>query len=141
VIVRINGSWGGPNGREWAGALAVGRDGHIERGIDLPEEAFQAIERALAGGGSEGTICLADGARFDWALQPDAPPRGPEKLDAEQLQVIAARDQLWASLRPLLPEIDRLAEGGFDGSDRQRQMAQLLARIVANELRFRAGDL
>ena len=62
-------------------------------------------------------------------------------MDPDHLQAIAARDQLWASLRPLLPEIDRLAEGQFDGSERQQQMAQLLARIVSNELRYRAGDL
>jgi hypothetical protein len=58
-------------------------------------------------------------------------------MDAEQLQTIAARDQLWASMRALLPEIDQLADGTFTGSEREHQLLRLLARIVAAELRFR----
>lgn len=61
-------------------------------------------------------------------------------MDPEQVQATAARDQLWASLRQLKPQIDRLAQGEFDGSERERQIAQLLARIVSAELRFRADD-
>jgi hypothetical protein len=61
-------------------------------------------------------------------------------MDPDRLQAIAARDQLWASLRTLLPEIDRLARGEFDGSERERQIATLLARIVAAELGFRAEE-
>jgi hypothetical protein len=146
TTVRISGNWKNPNKREWAGAPAVDRQGHIERSLDIPEEAYQAIERELAKGGPEGTVYLPNGSRFDWYLDREAEPEPPrqcsqEELDAEQVQIIAARDQLWASLRPLLPEIDRLSEGQFDGSERQRQMIPLLARIVANELRFRAGDL
>ena len=60
--------------------------------------------------------------------------------DPEHNQAVAERDQLWANLRRLLPEIERLAEGQSDGSDRERQLVQLLARIVASELVFRAGD-
>jgi hypothetical protein len=61
-------------------------------------------------------------------------------MDPDHLQAIAARDQLWASLRSLLPEINRLAEGQSDGSERERQIVQLLARIVAAELGFRAEE-
>ena len=61
-------------------------------------------------------------------------------MDAEHLQAIAARDQLWSSLRVLLPEIRRLAEGHLDDSDRERQVVQLLARVVAAELQFRAEN-
>ncbi len=61
--------------------------------------------------------------------------------DPEYNQAVAERDQLWASLRRLLPEIERLAEGQSDGSDRERQLMQLLARIVVSELAFRAGGL
>ncbi|HEV3081709.1 MAG TPA: hypothetical protein VGY66_18160 [Gemmataceae bacterium] len=61
-------------------------------------------------------------------------------MDPEQVQATAARDQLWASLRQLVPEIDRLAQGLFDGTPRDQQVAQLLARIVSAELRFRAAD-
>jgi hypothetical protein len=50
------------------------------------------------------------------------------------------RDQLWASLRALRPEIDRLAAGEFDGSDRQGQLVAVLARIVAAEMDFRAKE-
>jgi hypothetical protein len=41
-------------------------------------------------------------------------------------------------LRQLLPEIAHLAQGGFAGTDRERQLTQLLARIVEAELQFRA---
>jgi hypothetical protein len=55
---------------------------------------------------------------------------------------ISERDQLWASLRALQPEIGRLAEGDFDGSDRQQLLVQVLARVVNAELDFRSrsGD-
>jgi hypothetical protein len=59
-------------------------------------------------------------------------------MDPEGMQTVAARDQLWASLRVLLPEIDQLASGSFGASARELQIIQLLARIVAAELRFRA---
>ena len=62
------------------------------------------------------------------------------RMDADHLQAIAARDQLWSSLRTLLPEIDRLANGQFDGSERERQLTQVLARIVTAELKFREED-
>ena len=61
-------------------------------------------------------------------------------MDPEELQAIAARDQLWSSLRALLPEIDRLAQGDLDGSERERLLVRLLAQIVAAELKFRAGE-
>jgi hypothetical protein len=61
-------------------------------------------------------------------------------MNADRLQAIAERDQLWASLRPLLPEIEQIAQGNFDGSERQRQLAVLLARITVAELQFRAEE-
>lgn len=59
-------------------------------------------------------------------------------MDSEDAREIAERDQLWASLRQLMPEIGALALGQFDGSDRQRQVIQVLARVVTAELGFRA---
>ncbi len=59
-------------------------------------------------------------------------------MDPEQAQEISERDQLWASLRALRPEIDRLADGDFDSSERQRQIVLLVARIVKAEMDFRA---
>jgi hypothetical protein len=61
-------------------------------------------------------------------------------MDPEHLRASAERDHLWASLRTLLPDIQRLAGGGFDGSERDQQLLLLLARIVAAELAFRAED-
>jgi hypothetical protein len=61
-------------------------------------------------------------------------------MDPEHLRTVAARDQLWASLRALLPEIDLLAHGSFEGTDRERQIIQLVARIVSAELGFRAKE-
>jgi hypothetical protein len=60
--------------------------------------------------------------------------------EADRLQTIAARDQLWASLRALLPEIGRLAAGEYSGSERERQLIQVIARIVEAELKFREED-
>ncbi len=61
-------------------------------------------------------------------------------MDPQRGQEIAERDQLWASLRALRPEIDRLAAGAYEPSDRQRQMVQVLARVVAAELDYRARE-
>jgi hypothetical protein len=60
--------------------------------------------------------------------------------DSDHLREISERDQLWASLRALRPEIDRLAAGEFDASERQQQMVQLLSRVVAAEMDFRLRD-
>lgn len=59
-------------------------------------------------------------------------------MDPEQAQESSERDQLWASLRALRPEIDRIATGDFDGSDWQKQIVVLITRIVAAEMDFRA---
>jgi hypothetical protein len=65
--VRISGNWRNPNKKEWAGAPVLDANGKIERSNAIPEEAFQAIEKAIAkGGGNEGTVFLKDGTRFDW---------------------------------------------------------------------------
>lgn len=59
-------------------------------------------------------------------------------MDDERLREIAARDQLWASLRALLPEIEPLAAGVFTDTPRERQLIQILARVTTAELKFRA---
>jgi len=61
-------------------------------------------------------------------------------MDPLQAQETAERDQLWASLRALKPEIEKLSAGEFDGSERQRQLVIVLARIVAAEMTFRARE-
>jgi hypothetical protein len=61
-------------------------------------------------------------------------------MDSDRLQSIAARDQLWASLGPLRPEIEKIAQGQFEGSAREHQVLQILARIVAAELQYRADN-
>jgi hypothetical protein len=61
-------------------------------------------------------------------------------MESERAQTIAARDQLWASLRGLLPEIDALAQGERNSSEREQQIIQLLARVVSAELGFRADE-
>jgi hypothetical protein len=60
-------------------------------------------------------------------------------MEPERAQEISERDQLWASLRALRPEIVRLAAGDHDADERQRQVVMLLARIVVAELDFRAA--
>ena len=61
-------------------------------------------------------------------------------MNPDDAQALAFRDQLWASLPALLPEIQRLAAADFDGSERQRQMIQVVARVVLAELEFRANE-
>jgi hypothetical protein len=61
-------------------------------------------------------------------------------MDPDYLQTVAARDQLWASLRPLLAEIKKLADGEFDGSPRHHQIVVLMAKILCAELEFRAEE-
>jgi hypothetical protein len=58
-------------------------------------------------------------------------------MDPSQAQEISERDQLWASLRVLRPEIDRLAAGEFVEPGRRESIVVLLARIVATEMDFR----
>ena len=59
-------------------------------------------------------------------------------MDAEHLQAIAARDQFWSTLRVLLPAIEKLANGEFGNSETERQVIQLISRVVVAELQFRA---
>ena len=61
-------------------------------------------------------------------------------MDPISAQETSERDQLWASLRALRPQIDRLAAGEFDGSDLQKQLVVVLSRIVAAEMTFRARE-
>ena len=58
-------------------------------------------------------------------------------MDSLRAQDIADRDQLWANLRILRPEIERLSEGGAGIADQKQQLAVLLARIVLAELDYR----
>jgi hypothetical protein len=62
-------------------------------------------------------------------------------MDSEQLREIAERDQLWASLRVLQPEINDLARGVFESSQRQQQIVRILAQVVAAELDFRSRQV
>ncbi len=61
-------------------------------------------------------------------------------MDPDKAQETSERDQLWASLRPLRPEIDRIARGEIEANERQAQLVLLLARIVAAEMDFRARE-
>ena len=61
-------------------------------------------------------------------------------MESWEAQESSERDQLWASLRVLRPEIDRMAGGALESSERQRQLVVLLARIVASEMDFRARN-
>jgi hypothetical protein len=61
-------------------------------------------------------------------------------MNPDRAQEISERDQLWAALRNLRPEIDLLADGKFDGSERQQHVIILLAKIVKAEIDFRRRD-
>jgi hypothetical protein len=61
-------------------------------------------------------------------------------MEPKRAQAISERDQFWASLRALRPEIDCIADNTWTSSERERQIAVLLARIVAAEMDFRLED-
>ena len=61
-------------------------------------------------------------------------------MNPSDAQESSERDQLWASLRALRPDIERLAAGQVESSDRLIQITLLLARIVVAEMDFRERD-
>ncbi len=61
-------------------------------------------------------------------------------MNPDEAREISDRDQLWASLRALRPEIDQVARGEFEATERQLKVIMLLARIVAAELSYRDRD-
>jgi hypothetical protein len=61
-------------------------------------------------------------------------------MDAPQAQDIAHRDQLWASLRVLRPEIERLAQRSKPLTDNQQDLAVLIAKILLAELDYRVQE-
>ena len=61
-------------------------------------------------------------------------------MDFDQAQEMSERDQLWASLRPLRPEIEQLAAGKLEPSERQARLLLIVARIVLAELDYRSRD-
>jgi len=66
--VRISTDWQHPGDMQWSGAPLVDADNHVERSLPIPEEAYQRIEAAIAGGHLEGDIFLKDRSRFHWFL-------------------------------------------------------------------------
>jgi hypothetical protein len=58
-------------------------------------------------------------------------------MEPEKAQEISERDQLWASLRVLKPEIERIAAGEADVFQQHGEFVKLLARIILTELDFR----
>jgi len=65
----------------------------------------------------------------------DAADRGA--MDPGRAQEVAERDQLWASLRRLRPQIEALASVEFNGPAWIKQTVSILARVVVAELDFR----
>lgn len=61
-------------------------------------------------------------------------------MDSNDAQEISERDQLWASLRDLRPEIGKLASGSRQDSLLHDQLIVLLARIVIAELGYREKE-
>ena len=61
-------------------------------------------------------------------------------MNPSDAQESSERDQLWASLRALRPDIERLAAAQVESSDRLIHIILLLARIVVAEMDFRDRD-
>jgi hypothetical protein len=61
-------------------------------------------------------------------------------MDPDEAQETSERDQLWASLRALRPEIDQLAAGKLEATERQARLILIIARVVAAEMDFRSRE-
>jgi hypothetical protein len=61
-------------------------------------------------------------------------------MDSLQAQDIAERDQLWASLRVLRPEIERLAQQTEALAPQDQRLAVLIAKILLAELEYRTQE-
>jgi hypothetical protein len=68
ATVRISTNWQHPEKMEWVGAPIINKKGQIARSVKIPDEAFAGMESAIAKGHIEGSLYLADGARFQWFL-------------------------------------------------------------------------
>jgi hypothetical protein len=66
--VRITTDRGHPDRLEWAGAPPIDTRNHLERSLDIPEEAYGRIESAITEGHIEGDVYLRDGSRIHWFL-------------------------------------------------------------------------
>lgn len=67
-MVRITTNWRHPQVMEWVGAPEIDANGRIARTVEVPDEALQKIEAAIAGGNIEGDVYLPDRSRFNWFL-------------------------------------------------------------------------
>lgn len=67
-------------------------------------------------------------------------PAPAEPVEETPVEINSHRHQLWASLKALRPEIDRLAAGHLEPNERGAQLVVLLARIVGAEMDFRLKD-
>lgn len=68
ATVRISSDWGHPKRMEWCGAPTVDMSNHIDRSVDIPEDAYRRIESGIVQGYGEGVVFLDDGSRFEWFL-------------------------------------------------------------------------
>jgi hypothetical protein len=66
--VRISSNWQHLDKMEWVGAPTIDKKNRIERGLKIPNEAYEGIEAAIAKGHIEGSVYLEDGSRFQWFL-------------------------------------------------------------------------
>ncbi len=66
ATIRLSGNWRNINKKEWLGALEIDKEGHIERGVDMPEQVYQKLEEELAKGAREGKIYLSQQVYLDY---------------------------------------------------------------------------
>ncbi len=66
--IRLSGNVRYVTRTEWIGAPAVDAAGHIERSVDLPEDVYDRLERAIARGSIEGIVLLDGQRRVEWFL-------------------------------------------------------------------------
>jgi len=51
---------------EWLGKSSLDKQGRLQRVLNIPEVAYQGIERSIANGALEGFVNLDNGLRFEW---------------------------------------------------------------------------
>jgi Protein of unknown function (DUF1572) len=141
AIVRISGQWRTVNQLEWAGTPKIDSQGHIERSIEIPEEAYQAIEARIANGSKEGALYLQDGRRFDYFLDgplPEKPPPVGQQLSAaDELTatvMTAAVRELQSALERITHCLGQLTDAQIWWRDRpeMNSIGNLLLHLCGN---------
>lgn len=61
-------------------------------------------------------------------------------MTTQKARAVASQDQAWAGARRRQPDIERISNGGFDGSECDRMPAAYFASLVMGRLHMLAAE-